>query len=55
MRRQQLKNRQISPSLDQYYRSLLKLDLDPSNQAQILKRLSEVAEQNHQYLKSRFT
>ena len=53
--RQQLKNKQISPSLlDQYYRSLLKLDLDPSNQAQILKRLSEVAEQNHQYLKSRF-
>ena len=40
------KNQQISPSLlDQYYRSLLKLDLDPSNQAQILKRLSEVAEQ----------
>ena len=53
--RQQLKNKQISPSLlDQYYRSLLKLDLDPSNQAQILKRLSEVAEQSHQYLKSRF-
>ena len=53
--RQQLKNRQISPSLlDQYYRSLLKLELDPSNQALMLKRLSEVAEQNHQYLKSRF-
>lgn len=53
--RQQLKNKQISPSLlDQYYRSLLKLDLDPSNQAQILKQLADVAEQNHQYLKSRF-
>lgn len=53
--RQQLKRQQISPSLlDQYYRSLLKLELDPSNQALMLKRLSEVAEQNHQYLKSRF-
>ena len=52
---QELSQNQLSPKLlDKYFNSLLKLNLDISSKIFYLKKLSEVAEQNHQYLKARF-
>ncbi|MCO4782204.1 MAG: tetratricopeptide repeat protein [Candidatus Cloacimonetes bacterium] len=52
---QELSQNQLSPKLlDKYFNSLLKLNLDLSSKMFYLKKLAEVAEQNHQYLKARF-